>query len=438
VGVVGVAWRVQLMSCKFIDSQGNGAISDAITCIDYARKQHARIINASWGDTTFQSAALHDAIASARDAGILFVAAAGNSSGDNDANPLYPASYPLDNIIAVASTNRTDGLSFFSNYGATSVELAAPGEDIFSSWNDSDSGYQYESGTSMAAAYVSGAAAVLMAHAPGDNYAAIRQRILTGTDPLPALQGKVMTGGRLNLFNALLAGAPTTPAAPTNLAATATSSSAINLTWTDNADNEQGFRVERSADNASFTEITTLGASVTSYTDTSLAASTTYYYRVRAFNTAGNSAYSTRRAPRPSRRHRPCRPRHPGERFCDFVEQHQPDMDRQRGQRAGLPGGALGRQRELHGDHHARGRRDELHGQRLGRQHDLLLPRAGVQYRGQLGLFEHGERQDPVAATDRAGRAIRVERFCDFVEQHQPDMDRQRGQRAGLPGGALG
>gem|GEM_PF-805854 len=296
VGVVGVAWRVQLMNCKFIDAQGNGAISDAVTCIDYARSKGARVINASWGTVDFQSAALHDAIASARDAGMIFVAAAGNSAGDNDAQPLYPASYDLDNIIAVAATNRQDNLSFFSNYGATSVDLAAPGEDIFSTWKGSDSDYQYSSGTSMAAGYVSGAAAILMAQAPGESYAAIRQRLLGGTDPLPALQGKVASGGRLNLFKALGATPPppppSAPAAPGNLSATAASASAINLSWTDNADNEQGFRIERSTDNATFSEIATVGVNAASYSDSGLTANTTYYYRVRAFNAAGDSAYS--------------------------------------------------------------------------------------------------------------------------------------------------
>ncbi|MBI3885798.1 MAG: S8 family serine peptidase [Opitutae bacterium] len=295
VGVVGVAWRVQLMNCKFIDAQGNGSISDAVTCIDYARSKGARTINASWGSTDFQSAALRDAIAGARDAGILFVAAAGNSHGDNDANPLYPASYDLDNIVSVASTNRQDNLSFFSNFGATTVDLAAPGEDIFSCWNGSDSDYEYASGTSMAAGFVSGAAAILMAHSPGDNYAAIKRSILEGVEPLPALQGRVASGGRLDLFASLGAGGPpppTVPAAPSNMGATATSSSAINLRWSDNADNEDGFRIERSTDNSNFTEIATVNANATSYTDNGLSASTRYYYRVRAFNSAGNSDFS--------------------------------------------------------------------------------------------------------------------------------------------------
>ncbi len=293
LGVTGVAWRVQLMALKFIDAQGNGAVSDAITCIDYARAHGANIINASWGGPSFESSALHDAIAAARDAGIIFVAAAGNSTQDNDAQPLYPSSYDLDNIVAVAATDRNDNLAFFSDYGATTVDLGAPGYNIFSCWNGSDSDYRYDDGTSMAAAEVSGAVALARAQFPTDTYRQIIQRILSGTDPLPALAGKCVSGGRLNLRKVLSGAAtPTPPAAPTGLAATAVSSTRIDLAWTDRASDEQGFQVERSTDDASFQPIATLAADTAAYSDTSVAASTTYYYRVRAFNAAGDSAYS--------------------------------------------------------------------------------------------------------------------------------------------------
>ncbi|HXT39119.1 MAG TPA: S8 family serine peptidase, partial [Candidatus Angelobacter sp.] len=204
VGVAGVAWRVQIMACKFLDATGQGSISDAIECIDYARKKGAKIINASWGGYTFTSTALYDAINSARGAGIVFVAACGNDNNNNDANPLYPASYYLDNIIAVAATDRTDTKAWFSNYGATTVELGAPGSPIFSCWNGSDSDYRYLDGTSMAAPHVVGACALLMAHYPGDTYQQIIRRVLSSTDPLPSLAGNTVTGGRLNLYKALV------------------------------------------------------------------------------------------------------------------------------------------------------------------------------------------------------------------------------------------
>src|SRR6266568_3947548 len=207
-GVVGVTWRVQLMACKFLDAQGNGSISDAISCIDFARSHGANIINASWGSTTFTSSALHDAVQSARDAGIIWVAAAGNSGADNDATPLYPASYEFDNIIAVAATTRTDDLANFSNYGATNVDLGAPGASIFSTGNLSDSDYSYVDGSSFSAAHVSGACAIVWAHFPTDDYHQVVNRILSGVDPLPSLAGKCVTGGRLNLFKALGAAPP--------------------------------------------------------------------------------------------------------------------------------------------------------------------------------------------------------------------------------------
>src|SRR5713226_6285685 len=224
VGVVGVAWNVQLMACKFLDATGHGSISDAITCIDYARKKGAKIINASWGDyltapfngilpdlhnNPAKSQALHDAIASARDAGIIFVAACGNDGTDNDAHPLYPASYTdLDNILAVAATDRTDTRAGFSNFGATTVALGAPGTAIFSCWKGSDSDYSELNGTSMAANHVSGACAIVWAHYPTNNYRQIINRILSGVDPLPSLAGKCATGGRLNLQKALGAAPP--------------------------------------------------------------------------------------------------------------------------------------------------------------------------------------------------------------------------------------
>jgi large repetitive protein len=214
VGVVGVAWRVQLMAVKFLDAQGNGSISDAVAAIDYARARGARIINASWGSPEFNSQSLSDAIASARDAGILFVAAAGNSSGNNDATPLYPASYDLDNILAVAATDRNDQLAFFADFGASTVDIGAPGQDIFSCWNDGDGGYRFFSGSSMAAGYASGAAALVMAQHPGEGFAAIKQRLLSGADPVPSLQGRTVSGGRLNLFKALSSGSPPPPPPP--------------------------------------------------------------------------------------------------------------------------------------------------------------------------------------------------------------------------------
>src|SRR2546426_1438815 len=229
VGVVGVAWKVQIMACKFLDPSGNGFISDAIKCIDYARSKGAKVINASWGSTTFNSTALRDAIDNLRQAGIIFVAAAGNSAQDNGVNPIYPASYDLDNIISVAATTRTDDLAFFSNYGSTTVDLGAPGAAIFSCWNGSDSDYRYNDGTSMAAPHVSATCALLMAHYPNENYQQIIDRILSNVDPLPSLAGKCVSGGRLNLQKALGVSTAPPPSRPT-----------VTVTATDANASEQG------------------------------------------------------------------------------------------------------------------------------------------------------------------------------------------------------
>ncbi len=226
VGVVGVAWSVPIMACCFLDSTGNGTISDAIACMDYARTNGAEIVNASWGTTNFDSQALYDAIDNLRQAGIIFVAAAGNSSYDNDMTPIYPASYNLDNIIAVAATTRSDQLASFSDYGPTNVALGAPGVDIESCWNGSDHDYESQSGTSMAAAYVSGACAILRAHFPNEDYHQIISQILTNVDQVPSLQGQCRSGGRLNLYRALTSGSPAHPPLAANFTASPTNGQA--------------------------------------------------------------------------------------------------------------------------------------------------------------------------------------------------------------------
>src|SRR5262249_32219029 len=119
---VGVNWQVRLMACKFLAADGTGNTSDAIRCINFAVSKGARILNNSWGGGPF-SQALFDAIAAARDHGVLFVAAAGNDGANNDIDPHYPSSYQLDNIISVAAIDRQDKLSSFSDYGVGTVHL---------------------------------------------------------------------------------------------------------------------------------------------------------------------------------------------------------------------------------------------------------------------------------------------------------------------------
>jgi subtilisin family serine protease len=202
-GVVGVAWRVQIMALKFLSAAGSGSDSDAIECINYAVAHGANIMSNSWGCQGCFDQALLDAIAAARDAGIIFVAAAGNNGTDIDATPFYPAGYDVNNLVSVAATDRNDQRASFSNYGATGVDLGAPGVSIYSTYNSSDSGYATLSGTSMACPHVAGALAVMKAQFPSESYTQLIWRVLGNVDPLASLSNLCVTGGRLNLYKAL-------------------------------------------------------------------------------------------------------------------------------------------------------------------------------------------------------------------------------------------
>jgi len=136
------------------------------------------------------------------------VASAGNNTYNVEVNPSYPTCYGIDNVVSVAYTTRTDALGGFSNYGAIHVALAAPGDQIYTTFAASDSFYYpfgglNLAGTSFSAPYVSGACALLMAQYPADTYRDTITRLLSATDPLPSLAGKCRTGGRLNLRKAL-------------------------------------------------------------------------------------------------------------------------------------------------------------------------------------------------------------------------------------------
>jgi len=202
--LVGVAWQVRLMACKFMAADGFGVTSDAIRCINFAVRNGARIINASWESGAF-SQSLFDAIVEARNRGVLFVTAAGNERGDLDMSPAYPACYDADNIIAVAALDRRNQIAAFSNFGRRHVHLAAPGHEIYSSYAHSDSAYWILNGTSTAAPYVSGVAALILARSSHALLPEIRNRILRTVVPVEILRDKTQTGGRLNAFNALTA-----------------------------------------------------------------------------------------------------------------------------------------------------------------------------------------------------------------------------------------
>ena len=206
IGVAGVCWNVKLISGKFLGRRG-GNTANAILAVDYMtdlKTRHGLNIvatNNSWGGGGF-SQGLADAIERANDAGILFIAAAGNETTNNDVTPHYPSSYDNANIVSVASITSTGGLSSFSNWGATSVDIGAPGSSIQSTLPKSSkgkviSGYGAYSGTSMATPHVTGAAALYASTHPGASHLQIRDALLNGT-PTASLAGKTVTGDRLN------------------------------------------------------------------------------------------------------------------------------------------------------------------------------------------------------------------------------------------------
>ena len=294
-GVVGVNWTARMMAIKFLDAQGSGSFADAISGIRFAIEArqafaasegaNVRVLNASWGGPTF-SQALLDEINAAQQADMLFVAAAGNSGLDIDVLPTYPASYVTDNMVSVAATTNYDARAYFSNYGASSVHVGAPGTDILSTTIGNT--YATSNGTSMATPHVSGAAALVLSVCPLDT-AALKDALIGTVDGVPALVGRTITGGRLNVHSAVhscLAAPPT----PQDLVATG-GDGRVTLTWSA-ALGATRYIVKRSTTAGG--PYTTIAANVkgATYTDTDVVNETTYYYVVAAANSLGESGDS--------------------------------------------------------------------------------------------------------------------------------------------------
>ena len=216
-GVAGVNWNVKLMGLKFLSASGFGSTQDAIETIQYAvtmknRGVNIRVLSNSWGGGGF-SQALQDAISAANSAGILFVAAAGNNGSDNDASPTYPANYDVSNVISVAALDSNGNLASFSNYGASTVDIGAPGVGILSTTLGSS--YASWNGTSMATPHVSGVAALVLGREPSLTVSQLRSRLLTTNKQLSTLSGVVAYAGMVNAHRALTnASSPELPPQP--------------------------------------------------------------------------------------------------------------------------------------------------------------------------------------------------------------------------------
>ncbi len=212
IGVAGVNWTTKVMGLKFLGSNGSGYTSDAIEAIDFAiqvkgifgKDADVRVLSNSWGGGG-SSQALLDEINLADSRGMLFVAAAGNDGRSNDSRPSYPANYNAPNVLAVAATDSVDNMASWSNYGAITVDLAAPGVGIWSTVRTTSGSYASYSGTSMATPHVSGAAAlILSAKRCADlDTAELKSAILNNVDPVLSLAGKTVTNGRLNVDRAI-------------------------------------------------------------------------------------------------------------------------------------------------------------------------------------------------------------------------------------------
>ncbi len=200
-GIKGVLGRVKILPLKIFTNANTLNVEGVVRALDYAAKMKAKVASNSWGGGNY-SLLIENAIKEAAKSNMLIVAAAGNESNDNDKNPKYPASYPVDNVISVASHNHKEFISYFSNFGKETVHLSAPGDYILSTMPNN--AYTVWSGTSMATPYVSGAIGLLLSHETRNlPYLEIKKRLQETTTPSFNYFEKTKSMGRLNLYNLL-------------------------------------------------------------------------------------------------------------------------------------------------------------------------------------------------------------------------------------------
>lgn len=208
VGVTGVAWKVKIMALKFLTANGSGGSFEAAQAIDYASRMGARVASASWGGGSY-SQAIEDALRNANQRGMLFVTAAGNDGLNVDTNSSYPCKSAQPNVLCVAATDASDRRASFSNYGATNVDIAAPGVSILSTVPTgscgmcNSTGYRTANGTSMATPHVSGAAALAFSRFPRLTPTEVKSLLMNSADKVTSLQSVSASGGRLNVAKAI-------------------------------------------------------------------------------------------------------------------------------------------------------------------------------------------------------------------------------------------
>src|SRR3954463_14822374 len=210
IGVAGVDWTASILPVRVLNASGSGSVSTVVSGYNWAAGHGARIVNVSLGGST-PSQTEYDALRNASNT--LFVVAAGNDAANVDTTDSYPCAYDLPNVLCVAATDANDALAYFSDYGATAVDLAAPGVDILSTYPTALSAdptfpYKWLSGTSMATPEVAGAAALVLDQDPILTPWQLREKLTSSVDKVPALEGKVASGGRLDVAAAPAQAAP--------------------------------------------------------------------------------------------------------------------------------------------------------------------------------------------------------------------------------------
>jgi subtilisin family serine protease len=283
------------MPLRVLDAAGSGSTANSAAAFAYAGDHGVRVVNASIGSTGFSNAE-YSAISSHPNT--LYVVAAGNGGpdqvgDDNDVTPTFPCAYDLANVLCVGATDSSDDPAVFSNYGATSVDLSAPGVTILSTYPDDQ--YAFMDGTSMATPHVTGVAALLLARDPSLTTAQIKAAIMDGGDDDAALHGLTQTGRRLNAAGALARIPDTTPpAVPSSVTATP-ASGRVTLAWQADADEDlAGYRVYHVSDDPLAAPALIASPVAAAWVATGLADGTPVHYRVTAVDVDGNeSAAST-------------------------------------------------------------------------------------------------------------------------------------------------